>query len=157
MDEKDVKRAGLDLMEKAAVVILTDIGSDGYPQSRAVFNLRNKSQYPPLAHLFEGHEQDFMVLIGTNTSSVKVAELQANPKSCLYYCIPEQFHGMMLVGAIEIVQEDEMRKRLWMEGWERYYPLGYSDPDYTVLRMFPRYASGWYHSGKFEFDLQQGG
>jgi general stress protein 26 len=153
MDEKEIKRAGLELMEKAAVVILSGVGPDGHPHSRAVFNLRNKTQYARLAHLFEGHDEDFMVLIGTNTSSVKAAELRANPKASLYYCIPEQFHGMMLVGDMEVLQDDDLRRALWMQGWEQYYPAGPLDPDYTVLRMYPKYAHGWYRSTKFELDF----
>ena len=153
MDEKEIKKAGIELMGKAAVVILSAIWPDGYPHARAVFNLRNKTQYTPLAHLFEGHDEDFMVLIGTNTSSVKAAELRANPKASLYYCIPDQFHGMMLVGDMEVLQDDDLRRALWMEGWEQYYPAGPLDPDYTVLRMYPKYACGWHHSAKFEFEF----
>ena len=59
----------------------------------------------------------------------------------------------MLSGNIEIVQEQDIRHALWEDGWERYYPQGMDDPDYTVLRLQPGYMAGWLQGTKFKLDL----
>ena len=61
---------------------------------------------------------------------------------------------MMVSGNIEIVLDLEIKKMLWQDGWESYYPEGPDDPDNTVLRLRPNFARGWYNSAKFEFKLR---
>jgi general stress protein 26 len=41
--------------------------------------------------------------------------------------------GLMLVGTCKILQDSESKQRIWHEGDEKYYPLGVTDPDYSVL------------------------
>lgn len=38
----------------------------------------------------------------------------------------------------------EFKKKLWVEGWEKYYPQGYTDPDFTLLRLKPTCLKAWY-------------
>ncbi len=80
----------------------------------------------------------------TNTSSQRVAVLLKDSKSCVYYVDQENFMGLMLVGKIEVLQDEESRKRLWFEGAERYYQQGINDPDYCVLR-FKAERGNFYH------------
>jgi general stress protein 26 len=151
MDLENIRLAGLHLMQTAENIYLVTSGSTGYPDIRSVFNLRNTQKYPTFEHHFRQHDRDFMVLIGTNTSSIKVRELRADPRASLYYCLPDQLHGMMLCGEFEILQDDELRRNLWLDNWIMYYPQGYTDPDYAVLRMFPKFAKGWYRARPFDF------
>ena len=51
----------------------------------------------------------------------------------------------MLVGEIEVLQDAEVRQRLWHSGDERYYPLGVTDPDYSVLHFTARWGN-YYHT-----------
>ena len=157
MVTENIRQVGLRLMQTAENVYLATTGENGYPDIRSIFNLRNSEQYPTLAHLFLEHDEDYMVLISTNTSSVKVKELRRDPRAALYYCLPGQIHGMMLSGDMELLQDDELRRVVWVDGWERYYPQGYLDPDFTVLRMYPKLASGWYQADRFEFQFTKGG
>ncbi len=149
----ELKKACVALMETADAAYLATIGEDGYPHTRVVFNLRNKQQFPAQVNLFASHQEDLLVYISTNTSSNKVREIKANPRVSVYYCNPKEFRGVMLAGDIEIVADSEVKKELWNEGWERYYPAGIDDPDYTVLCLFPKIAAGWYQSSRFEFKL----
>jgi general stress protein 26 len=59
----------------------------------------------------------------------------------------------MFGGDIEIVEDPEFKKALWHDGWERYYPSGYDDPDHTVLRIIPTVARGWTGSMTFKIEL----
>ena len=141
------------LLEVAEVVYLTTIAADGYPRTRALLNLRNRTQFPDQAHLFDEHDRDLMLLFSTNTSSAKLREIRANPRVAVYVCAPEVFQGVMLRGDVEITDDASLREALWNEGWERYYSRGVHDPDHTILRLFPRFIAGWNEARKFELSL----
>jgi pyridoxamine 5'-phosphate oxidase len=153
MDEKEIKHLSIKLIESADAAYVTTIDSGGYPQTRCMFNLRNKKQFPTLVRVFSDHKDDFMILLSTNTSSEKVAQVKDNTAVCLYYCKPGEFHGLMLSGDMEILEDPGIRESLWQEGWERYYPKGPQDPDHTVLRIYPVKAKGWYQGHSFQFTL----
>jgi len=155
MNTQELKQACIDLMETAQVAYLTTILPDGYPCTRAVFNLRNKQQFPNQAPLFAKHQDDLLIYISTNTSSHKLEQIKANAKVSVYYCKPEQFHGLMLSGDIEIMDDTTLRHALWNEGWERYYPGGPDDPDHTVLCLKPRSIQGWHEGSRFELNLSE--
>ena len=154
MNLEKLKQACVEVMETAPAAYLTTIGADGYPHTRAMFNLRNRRQYPNQAHLFVNHQRDLLVYFTTNTSSRKVREIQASPRVSVYYCDPKEVKGVMLGGDMEIVADLGIRHALWNEGWERYYPGGPDDPDYAVLRLVPKLAMGWYKGRRFEFRLE---
>lgn len=42
-------------------------------------DLRNEERFPSLSPLFRDHGEDLVVLLTTNASSAKVAEVRANP------------------------------------------------------------------------------
>jgi len=152
MENGKIKETCIALMQKSAAVYLTTI-EDGYPYTRAMLNLRNAKQYPNQVQLFADHQNDLMVYFSTNTSSGKIRQIKSNPRVSVYYCDPSHFHGLMLGGHIEIVDDSALRHALWNEGWERYYPGGPDDSDHTVLRLYPKIAMGWYKAARFEFEL----
>ncbi|MCK5247895.1 pyridoxamine 5'-phosphate oxidase family protein [Candidatus Bipolaricaulota bacterium] len=157
MTEKELRAECIELMAAIDVVYLTALEAGGYPRIRAMLNLRNRDQYPDHVHLYEGHDDDFMVYISTNTSSHKRKDIEANPRIGLYYCRPAEFFGMSLVGDVEIVEDAATKEAVWGDGWEQYYPTTGrpDDPDYTLLRLFPKNVRGWYHSRTFEFALDR--
>jgi len=154
MEEKKVIEISNEIMHSAEVVYLTTIDTYGFPYTRAVFNLRNAEKFPSLAGLFEKHRDDLLIYLSTNTSSAKVGQLQANSKLSVYYCIPDNFYGLMLAGEVESVTDPEIKKTLWQNGWEMYFPAGTGDPDYTVLSLTPLLIRGWYGSEAFEIDMR---
>lgn len=141
------------LMEVADRAYLTTQAQDGYPHARAILNLRNPTAYPHLAELFDAHRTDFLVYVTTNASSAKVGQIRTNPHGSVYYCHPKRFRGVLLVGDLEVVDDSALRHVLWTNGWEIYYPGGPDDPDHTVLRLSPKYATGWSGSERFEFSI----
>ena len=153
MSAEEIKRASLELLDSAEAAYVTTIDGDGRPQTRCMFNLRNKNTFPKLIEIFNEHQEDFMIYFSTNTSSEKVMQIRKNPTVCVYYCRPEDFHGMMLSGDMEIVDDPKVKEALWHDGWERYYPTGPHDPDHTVLRLRPAKAKGWYKGRAFAFEI----
>lgn len=153
LDDMEIKKASLELIESADGAFLTTIDQNGYPQTRCMFNLRNKEQFPKLIDMFKDHQDDFMILFTTNTSSAKVSQINRNSAVSIYYCKPGAFHGLMLSGNIEILDDPRVKEELWHDGWERYYATGPNDPDHTVLKLLPALAKGWYKGRKFEFEF----
>ena len=154
MEGKELKQECLKLMETAEVVYLSTIAPDGFPQTRAMLNLRSKKLFPALAKLFRGHDESLLVYLTTNTASAKMRQIMANAKASLYFCDPSRFHGLMLAGEIETVTEKTLKKQLWQEDWKNYYPGGADDLDYTILRLLPTFAKGWNQSAPFEIELK---
>ncbi|MGC9393386.1 MAG: pyridoxamine 5'-phosphate oxidase family protein, partial [Anaerolineae bacterium] len=103
----------------------------GFPNIKAMLKMEN-----------EGLKT---VWLSTNTSSRRVAQLFRDPKACLYFVDMEGWMGLMLVGEMEVLQDAASRQRLWRDGFERYYPQGVDDPDYTVLRFTARWGN-YYHA-----------
>jgi general stress protein 26 len=155
LDETEGRILGRQLMEAAEAAYLTTIDEKGFPHTRAMFNLRNSSHFPPLRGLFAEHKNDFLVLFTTNTSSVKIGQIENNPSSCVYYCIPMEFRGLMLAGNVRIVDDPDLKERIWQEGWERYYPEGRKDPDYAVLSMYPDRAEYYHRLDGVNFDFEE--
>ena len=153
MDVEEAKKSGLKLIEESKAAILTTIDPDGFPRTRAMFNLRNKEQFPEFSEFFENQQNQFIIYISTNTSSSKVAHLSTNPKMCVYFCDAEDFKGFMLGGSVEIVDDIEIKKKIWLDWWTRYYPEGVEGPDYTLLRLEPKNARYYYTLNQVNFEL----
>ncbi len=153
MTEEELREMCLNTMNTAWPAYLTTVDADGFPQTRAMFNLRNKERFPKLALLFKKQKSEFTIIFSTNTSSTKISDIARNPKVSVYYCLPSESRGVMFGGEIEIVADTNLKKALWHEGWEWYYPGGFDDPDHSVIRLVPRVAKGWNQRMTFKLDL----
>lgn len=153
VDEKEIREMCLDLVETGWPAYLTTVDEKGFPQTRAMFNLQNKERFPKLIPLFEKHSEKYTIIFSTNTSSTKIDDIKSRPAASVYFCKPEVWQGVMFGGELEIVEDTELKKEMWHDGWERYYPQGYDDPDHTVLRLVPTIAKGWTGSSTFRLEL----
>jgi general stress protein 26 len=149
MNKKQFEEFALDIMGRADMLTLATMGAEPYPHLRALFNWRDAARFPALAEYQKG--AGLSVLLGTNTSSVKVREMGSAPWVSVYFMIPSEFKGLCLSG--KALPDPEARAALWIEGWEMYYPKGRDDPDYTVLRVDPVRARGWAASAAFDLEL----
>lgn len=142
----DTREAAAHTIRNAEIVVLSTINGDGYPESRALLNLANPKQYPSLAQTVDeglkavltpdGRNAKPLVLyLSTNTSSTKVAQVRADKRASLYYCVPGSFHGLWISGDMEVVVDQAEKDRYWVEGWEMYYPKGRTDEDYCLLKL----------------------
>ncbi len=130
MDKNFAVEKSLALIKNSKIAMLGTIDHQGYPNIKAMLNLDTEGMTA--------------MWFSTNTSSQRVAALLKDSKACVYYVDQENFMGLMLVGEIEVLQDEESRKRLWFEGAERYYQQGVNDPDYCVLR-FKAERGNFYH------------
>lgn len=151
-EQEALRRETLELIESLPAAYLSTVDEEGYPQTRAVFNLRCRWRFPDLTSFFEG-APPFLLYFTTNTSSRKMEEIRRLPRACAYFCRQEDSSGVLVTGTVEAVNDLEVKQAIWQEGWERYYALGRGDPEYAVLRFIPCRAKGWRHGAPFAFDL----
>ncbi len=73
----------------------------------------------------------------TNTSSMRVRQYRENPRACIYfYCkVPFKYQGVMLIGTMEVLEDDVTKRAMWQPGDKIYYPKGVTDPDYCILKF----------------------
>lgn len=128
--------SAVELMRLSPAAILTTLEEDGSPWTRAMLNLRNARQYPKLTPFFD-RAPPLTLYFTTNTSSPKMQQLRRDPRVSVYFTLPEKWWGLTLTGRIEEVESSDLRRQLWQDGWEMYYPEGTQDPDYSVLRLEP--------------------
>jgi general stress protein 26 len=131
MQQEEAIKEALSLANRSSIAMLGSNGDDGYPNIKAMFKMEN--------------EDLKTIWFSTNTSSKRVTQLKRNPRACVYFVDPDQTKGLMLVGNAEVLQDIESKKRLWREGFERYYPSGVTDPDYSVLRFTASWGN-YYHA-----------
>jgi general stress protein 26 len=155
MEIEEAKKMSLDLMKNSKAAYLTTIDFEGYPITRAMFNLRNEEQFPEFKDFFNGLNNEFEIYISTNTSSSKTDHIKKNPKICVYYCDPEDFKGVMFSGEVEVIEDMKVKEKIWLDWWTRYYLKGLEDPDYTLLRLKPKTAQFYYRLQKVVFEPRE--
>ena len=152
-DIEEAKISALKLISESKAAYLTTIDSDGFPITRAMFNLRNKEQFPEFSEFFQNQEDIFTIYISTNTSSTKVEHLKNNPLLCVYFCDADNFQGFMLGGSVEFIDDIKLKKNIWLDWWTKYYPKGIEDSDYTLLRLAPKTGRYYYKLKQVNFKL----
>jgi general stress protein 26 len=130
MKEEEARKKALALVERSGIALVGSNGGDGYPWIKAMLMMET--------------EDLKTVWFSTNTSSKRVAQFRDDARACVYFVDFSDWMGLMLLGEVELLTDPESRQRLWRDGYEKYYPLGLDDPDYTVLR-FSAASANYYH------------
>jgi len=113
------------LYKSVGTFIITCIGSDGYPLTKAVVPGKYR------ASLKE-------IYFCTNTSSKFAQGISNNPKSSVYFFrkILLSWKGCMLTGNMEIVSDMEIKQKFWKNMYKDAYPeKSYTDPDFCLLKF----------------------
>ena len=152
-EKKDLKEIAQEILPKTKVGYLATIDENGFPHIRAIDNLRSPERFLHASKVLNELDDKLSVFISTNTSSEKYQHIKRNNNVAVYFCLPDEFKGLMIQGTAEIIDDIDFKKRLWTDGWEIYYPQGYSDPDFSLLRIRPKFMKSWYKFGKHELEL----
>jgi general stress protein 26 len=139
MVKEEAMISSLSLINRCKVMTVSSIGEDGYPQMKAVLKMEN-----------EGLNT---IWISTNTSSKRVAHFRKNPKSSVYFVDFEEYMGLMLVGDMEVLEDQEIKQRFWKNNFEMYYPLGVTDPDYCILKFTVKWGNYYYGLENVSFEV----
>ncbi|WP_058300697.1 pyridoxamine 5'-phosphate oxidase family protein [Gorillibacterium timonense] len=119
MNQETAKQLARELMNDSKFAMVGSNGEEGFPHIKSMIKIET-----------EGLRK---VWFSTNTSSKRVAQFRANPKASVYFTDQVKWTGLMLVGHMEVLDDPEIKERFWSDGCEIYYPLGVTDPDYSIL------------------------
>jgi general stress protein 26 len=141
LNEEEIKKQIASIMEKSEAVFVSTIDEKGNPDIRAMFNLRRKMQFPKIADIIDDYYEKFVTFLSTNTSSSKINQMKLNPNIALYfYVTKERLKGVTLYGKTEFIEDEKIKKDIWEDDWDKYYPQGLKDPDYTLIKFNPKKA-----------------
>lgn len=113
----------MEFIQKQKTVFVGSVDEEGYPNMKAMFAPRK----------IDGNCFYFT----TNTSSMRAQQFMKNPKASIYFYNRGRFkyEGIMLIGTMEVLQDDDIKREIWRTGDTMFYKQGMTDPDYCVLRF----------------------
>ncbi len=113
----------IEFIQKQKVAFIASVDEDGFPNMKAMFVPRK----------IEGNCFYFT----TNTSSMRSQQYMKNPKASIYFFNKGRFRyeGIMLIGTMEVLQDEAIKKEIWCPGDTMFYKQGVTDPDYCVLKF----------------------
>ena len=113
----------IEFIKRQKTVFVGSVDEDGFPNIKAMFTPRKIA-----GNCF---------YFSTNTSSMRSRHFMKNPKASIYFYKRGRFkyEGIMLIGTMEVLQDDDIKREIWSIGDTMYYKEGVADPDYCVLKF----------------------
>lgn len=123
-------------VKKQKVSFIGSVDENGYPNMKAMLKPRKSN----------GLKEFYF---STNTSSLRVKQFQNNPNASIYFYHKGliKYIGVMLVGKMEVLTDQETKDMIWRKGDTMFYKKGVTDPDYCVLKFTVE-------SGRYYCDLK---
>lgn len=111
-------------VKKQKVSFIGSVDENGYPNMKAMLKPRKSN----------GLKEFYF---STNTSSLRVKQFQNNPNASIYFYHKGliKYIGVMLVGKMEVLTDQETKDMIWRKGDTMFYKKGVTDPDYCVLKF----------------------
>ena len=111
-------------ISKRKTAFIASIDDEGFPNLKALLSPRKR----------DGMKTFYF---STNTSSMRVKQYRENPKSCLYFYRKGliKYQGVMLIGTVEVLEDNAIKQEMWRFGDKMFYPKGVTDPDYCILKF----------------------
>lgn len=112
-----------EFITKQTVAFIASVDENGFPNMKAMLAPRK----------IDGDTFYFT----TNTSSMRVAQYKNDEKASIYFFNKGRFkyEGVMLVGNMDVLTDEETKKEIWRTGDSMFYRGGVTDPDYCVLKF----------------------
>lgn len=113
-----------EFVAKRSISFIASVDEDGFPNMKAMLAPRK----------INGLKEFWFT---TNTSSMRVAQFRANNRASIYFYEKGRFsyQGLMLVGTMEVLEDQQSKDMIWQFGDTIYYKGGKIDPDYCVLKF----------------------
>ncbi len=112
-----------EFIRKQKVAFIASVDDEGFPNMKAMLMPRK----------IDGN----CFYFSTNTSSMRVMQYRDNPKASVYFFSKGRFRyeGVMLIGIMEVLEDEQIKKEIWRTGDTMFYKKGKSDLDYCVLKF----------------------
>lgn len=120
MDLKRLER----FIDKRKVSFIGSVDEAGFPNIKAMLKPR---QHNGLKEFY----------FSTNSSAIRTGQYLQNPNASIYFYRKGliKYEGVMLVGKMEVLTDQETKDKLWQKGDTIFYKGGKTDPDYCVLKF----------------------
>ncbi len=101
-----------DFINKQKVAFIASVDDEGFPNMKAMLMPRK----------IDGNSFYF----STNTSSMRVLQYRKNTKASIYFFNKGRFRyeGVMLIGTMEILDDDQTKREIWRIGDTMFYKKG---------------------------------
>ena len=111
-------------IKKQKVSFICSVDKNGFPNVKAMLKPRR----------INGLKEFYF---STNTSSLRVKQFLSNPNASIYFYHKGliKYTGVMLVGKMEVLTDQETKNMIWKKGDTIFYKEGVTDPDYCVLKF----------------------
>jgi general stress protein 26 len=123
-DREAVLKAAREIVRKARYATFVTVGEDGQPQARIVDAL--------------GPDDDFVVWVGTNPASRKVAEIAKNPRVTLNFFEPSLPAFVTLIGSASVVTDAAVKAKHWKDAWSPFFKSEHRGADFALVKFVPR-------------------
>ena len=123
-------------IDRQNVSFICSVDENNYPNMKAMLKSRKRV----------GLKEFYF---STNTSSMRVKQFMNNPNASIYFYHKGliKYTGVMLVGKMEVLTDQETKNIIWRKGDTIFYKGGVTDPDYCVLKFTAQ-------SGRYYCDLK---
>ena len=112
MSTKTMKEKAAELLRKCEVVVLSSVNKEGYPRP------------VPMSKI--AAEGISAIWMSTGANSLKTIDFLSNPKAGL--CFQEKGDSVALMGEVEVVTDEKLKKELWQDWFIEHFPGGPTDP-----------------------------
>ena len=132
MTQKELEK----FIDRQNVSFICSVDENNYPNMKAMLKPRKRV----------GLKEFYF---STNTSSMRVKQFSNNPNASIYFYHKGlvKYAGVMLVGKMEVLTDQESKNMIWRKGDTIFYKGGVTDPDYCVLKFTAQ-------SGRYYCDLK---
>ena len=132
MTQKELEK----FIDRQNVSFICSVDENNYPNMKAMLKPRKRV----------GLKEFYF---STNTSSMRVKQFSNNPNASIYFYHKGlvKYTGVMLVGKMEVLTDQESKNMIWRKGDTIFYKGGVTDPDYCVLKFTAQ-------SGRYYCDLK---
>jgi general stress protein 26 len=110
------------LIDKQSVSFISSIDENGFPNTKAMLAPCKREGIK----IFYWH---------TNRSSLRVKHYKNNSKACVYFCDKRFFRGVMLKGAMEVLNGKKIKAELWKDEYSMYYQGGRDGGDFIIIKF----------------------
>jgi general stress protein 26 len=121
LDRQQLIDAAREIITAARYCALITKDASGFPQARTV------DPFPP--------DENFVIWIGTNPRTRKVAEIRRNPSVTLYYFDRDAQAYVTIHGVARRVNYPKEKAKRFKEEWKDFYPD--RDKDYVLISVRP--------------------
>lgn len=111
-------------IKKQRVCFICSVDENGCPNVKAMLKPR----------ILNGIKDFYF---STNTSSLRVKQFRNNSNASIYFYHKGliKYTGVMLVGKMQVLTDQDTKNMMWRRGDTMFYKKGVTDPDYCVLKF----------------------